>query len=104
MQIDGFPRSHENMEGWKLTLAKHRINFVLSFVCPESVLEGRLLERGKNSGRSDDNMDTIRKRFQTFKAESLPIIQYFEKNGSIVHTIESDKGVERVYEKVVALF
>ncbi|CAJ1953130.1 unnamed protein product [Cylindrotheca closterium] len=102
--VDGFPRSHGNMTAWAGTLAKHNIKFVLSFDCPESVLEGRLLERGKSSGRSDDNIDTIRKRFQTHKAESLPIIQYFENNGTTVHTIESDKGVEQVYEKVVALF
>ena len=92
------------MSGWRSTLAQHNINFVLSFDCPESVLEGRLLERGKSSGRSDDNIDTIRRRFQTHKAESLPIIQYFENNGTTVHKIESDKGVEQVYEKVAALF
>lgn len=103
-QIDGFPRSHENMSGWTATLAKHNINFVLSFDCPESVLEGRLLERGKSSGRSDDNIDTIRKRFQTYKAESVPILQYFLSNGTAVHKIESDKGVEQIFEKVVELF
>lgn len=102
--VDGFPRSQENMTAWETTMRKHEIKFVLSFECPESVLEGRLLERGKSSGRTDDNIDTIRKRFQTHKAESLPIIQYFEDNGTIVHKIESDKGVEQVYEKVVKLF
>ena len=104
VQIDGFPRSHENMTAWDATLSKHNINCVLCFDCPEYVLEGRLLERGKSSGRSDDNIDTIRKRFQTHKAESLPIIQYFENNGTSVHKIESDKGVEQVYDIVVALF
>lgn len=103
-QIDGFPRSHDNMSGWTATLAKHNVNFVLSFDCPESVLEGRLLERGKRSGRSDDNIDTIRKRFQTYKAESLPILQYFLSNGTAVHKIESDKAVEQIFENVVELF
>lgn len=102
--IDGFPRSHENMEAWDSTMSVHNVKFVLNFECPETVLEGRLLERGKDSGRSDDNIETIRKRFHTFKAESLPIIEYFEKNGSTVHTIESDRGVEQIYEKVASLF
>ena len=36
--------------------------FVLFFDCPEEVLEKRLLNR--NQGRSDDNIETIRKRFR----------------------------------------
>jgi UMP-CMP kinase len=102
--IDGFPRSHENMQAWEDTMKVHNVKFVLNFECPESVLEGRLLERGKSSGRSDDNIETIRKRFNTYKKESLPIIEYFEKNGTKVHTIESDTGVEQIYKKVVSLF
>jgi UMP-CMP kinase len=102
--IDGFPRSHENMKAWEDTMSVHNVKFVLSFECPESVLEGRLLERGKISGRSDDNIGTIRKRFHTFRAESVPIIEYFEKDGTTVHKIESDKGVEQIYEQVVSLF
>eukprot|EP00980_Cylindrotheca_fusiformis_P000195 scaffold36_cov127-Cylindrotheca_fusiformis.AAC.5 len=102
--IDGFPRSHENMKAWEDTMNVHNVMFVLDFECPETVLEGRLLERGKNSGRTDDNIETIRKRFNTFKAESVPIIKYFETNGTTVHKIESDKGVEQIFEKVASLF
>lgn len=36
--------------------------FVLFFNCPEEVMEKRLL--GRNEGRTDDNIDTIRKRFK----------------------------------------
>ena len=35
---------------------------VLFFDCPADVMEQRLMERGKTSGRSDDNAETIRKR------------------------------------------
>lgn len=42
--------------------------FVLFFDCPEDVLERRLL--GRNEGRSDDNIETIRKRF---KVGSAPV-------------------------------
>ena len=44
-----------------------RPKLVLFFDCPEDVMVERLLERGKTSGRSDDNEDTIRKRFNTFR-------------------------------------
>ena len=102
--IDGFPRSHENMQAWEDTMSRHNVKFVLNFECPEEVLVGRLLERGKNSGRADDNIETIRKRFNTFKLQSLPIIDYFKEKGVDVHQIESDKGVEQVYKQVVSLF
>ncbi len=36
--------------------------FVLFFDCPEEVMERRLL--GRNQGRTDDNIETIRKRFR----------------------------------------
>ena len=85
-------------------MSRHNVKFVLNFECPEEVLVGRLLERGKNSGRADDNIETIRKRFNTFKLQSLPIIDYFKEKGVDVHQIESDKGVEQVYKQVVSLF
>ena len=38
-------------------------------------MEERLLERGKTSGRSDDNIDTIKRRFRTFTSQSVPVIE-----------------------------
>lgn len=36
--IDGFPRSHENMQAWEDTMRAHTIKCVLDFECPEEVL------------------------------------------------------------------
>ena len=38
----------------------------------------RLLERGKTSGRVDDNEETIRKRFHTFQQATLPVIEHYQ--------------------------
>ena len=43
----------------------------------------RLLERGKTSGRVDDNEETIRKRLQTFQKSTLPVIQHYEAVGKV---------------------
>ena len=102
--IDGFPRSFENLEAWQETMSHHTLKFVLNFECPEEVLVGRLLERGQTSGRVDDNIEVIRKRFQTHQKECLPIVEYYEKHGTTIHKIESDRGVEQVYTQVSALF
>lgn len=46
--------------------------------CPKEEMEKRLLKRGETSGRSDDNMASILKRFDTFLSESLPVVKYYE--------------------------
>jgi UMP-CMP kinase len=102
--IDGFPRSHENMQAWVDTMKSHNVKFVLDFECPEEVLVGRLLERGKDSGRSDDNIEVIRKRFKTHQESAVPIIGYFETNGTKVYKIDSANGIEQIYVEVAALF
>lgn len=61
--IDGFPRNFDNLEGWHEVVGESAdVKGVLMYECPEEVMEARLMERGKTSGRSDDNIDVIRKR------------------------------------------
>ena len=52
---------------------------VLMFDCTEEVMVERLLERGKTSGRVDDNENTIRKRFHTFQEATLPVIEHYQQ-------------------------
>lgn len=100
--VDGFPRSIGNADAWKNTMSQHRVEFVLCFECPEEVLVGRLLERGKTSGRSDDTVDVIRKRFQTYREEEGPIVALYEKEGK-VRKMASDRSVEDIYSDVSIL-
>jgi adenylate kinase family enzyme len=54
--LDGFPRGQENMDVWEKVMAKWvNLRSVIFFDCAEEELRRRLLERGKTSGRSDDN-------------------------------------------------
>ena len=52
---------------------------MLVFECSAEVMVGRLVERGKTSGRVDDNEETIRKRLNTYKESELPVVKHFEK-------------------------
>jgi len=84
-----------------------KLEFVLFLECPEDIMTGRLLERGKTSRRNDDNLDTIRKRFVTFREESLPIITMYDgENGEsgIVKHIRADRSAEDIYQEVETLF
>ena len=102
--IDGFPRSEENCTVWDEKMADtSTVEFVLFLHCPEDVMTGRILERAKTSGRNDDNLETIRKRFKTFRDESMPIVDMYEKKG-LVRTVVADRSVEDVYAEVEGHF
>jgi len=96
--IDGYPRSEGNVNSWKGVVGeKAHVECVLFFECPEDILTSRLLERAKTSGRNDDSIDVIRKRFATYRAESMPVIEMY---GSKVCKIIADKSIEEVYKEV----
>lgn len=80
--IDGFPRKLD--QALKFEESVCAAEFVLFYDCPEAAMEARLLERGKTSGRADDNAESIRKRFRTFVETSMPVVEYFEKQGRVV--------------------
>ena len=50
---------------------------VLHFVVEEEALIERVLARSASSGRSDDNIDTLRNRLAQYKSEQLPIIERY---------------------------
>ena len=60
----------------------------------------RLINRGKTSGRSDDNAESIKKRFQTFIETSMPVVDYFEKEGKVVK-VKAVEGPDEIYQEVV---
>eukprot|EP00727_Mastigamoeba_balamuthi_P007492 m51a1_g3363 putative ump-cmp kinase (191) ;mRNA; r:443040-444026 len=102
--IDGFPRSAENNGAWEQQMnAVVDMRFVLFFDCPEETMLQRLLHRGETSGRTDDNIESIKKRFATFRNESIPVVEYYEKQGK-VRRIDASESPETVFEKVSKFF
>ena len=73
--------------------------FTLFLDCPESVMQERLLDRGKTSGRSDDNIESIKKRFRVFIDTSMPVVDAFEKQGK-VEKISATSSPEQVYQAI----
>lgn len=98
--IDGFPRNLENMETWESVVgsAANVVN-VFFFDTAEDVMEARLLERGKTSGRNDDNIEAIKKRFKTYQDETMPIIKKYEEKG-LVTRFDASPPKDEVWEKV----
>ncbi|PHH75199.1 hypothetical protein CDD82_4541 [Ophiocordyceps australis] len=80
--IDGFPRKMDQALRFENDVCPARL--VLFFDCPEHVMQARLLERGKTSGRADDNADSIAKRFRTFIDTSMPVVDYYTASDKVL--------------------
>ncbi|KAI9223357.1 adenylate kinase-domain-containing protein [Blastocladiella britannica] len=93
--IDGFPREITQAVEWERKMCTPSL--VLFYDCPLPLLESRLLKRGETSGRADDNLASIQKRFKTFHDTSMPVVDYYRALGKVA-TISSDASVESVLE------
>lgn len=102
--IDGFPRDMGNVTCWNDQMsALADVEFLLFLDCPHEVMSARLLERGKTSGRSDDNLASIEKRLVTYEESTRPIIESFTKEGK-TKKIDSTKSMDEVFNEVAKLF
>lgn len=85
--FDGFPRTVAQAEALdQLLSAKGApINKVLSLKVSEEELTKRILERGKTSGRTDDQDENIVKnRVVEYRNKTAPLAAYYEKQGKLV--------------------
>ena len=99
--LDGFPRSLNNMEGWNEVFGREaELPRMLYFECPYPVLEQRILGRAKYSGRSDDNVESMKSRFDTFKAQTLPTVEFFKSEGKCIE-VDTSQDRQTVYALVV---
>jgi UMP-CMP kinase len=87
--IDGFPRNYDNIKGW-VSCMTHQASVLgaLVYDCPMDELERRILSRAETSGRSDDNIISARKRFDTFRRETKPVVLALER----VQKLQADEN------------
>ncbi|XP_027205358.2 adenylate kinase isoenzyme 1-like isoform X1 [Dermatophagoides pteronyssinus] len=93
--IDGYPREINQAIEFEKQIAP--CSLVLYFHCSDTVMMERLINRGKTSGRVDDNVETIKKRLQIFHSNSDPILEYLKPK---LAKIDGDKSIESVLESV----
>lgn len=102
--IDGFPRNQDNQDGWVRVLGDTvDMPFVVFLDADEDTMIQRIIERSKTSGRNDDNIESLRKRFATFKNESIPIINFYDQQGK-VRKIDGLKPIDEVFADFERIF
>jgi adenylate kinase len=101
--FDGFPRTVAQAEALDklLDFKKAPINCVLSLVVPEQELIARLVNRGKDSGRSDDNEETAKKRFQEYLDKTQPVADYFNNQEKLTE-VEGIGDIDEICNEIDA--
>lgn len=96
--FDGFPRTIPQAEALKAMLAArgHNVAAMIELDVPEDELMNRLVKRGQESGRSDDNEETIKKRLDVYHNQTAPLIDWYKQEGLHKH-IDGLGELDRIF-------
>ena len=85
--FDGFPRTIAQAEALKKMLAERGqdVSVMLDLEVPEDELMVRLIKRGKDSGRADDNEETIKKRLHVYHSQTSALIDWYKNEKKYQH-------------------
>lgn len=101
--FDGFPRTVRQAEELEGILEKRgrRVDAVIGLEVGDDILIERLVNRGISSGRSDDNIDTIRERLNVYHDQTLPLRDFYVKTGKY-HAIDGSQTVDAITDAIAA--
>ncbi len=104
--FDGFPRTIAQAEALKKMLAERNteMGIMVELDVDADILMKRLLNRAIEQGRADDNEETIKKRFEVYRTQTAPLIEWFEKEG-IRHTFSAKQypGIDDMINAISAV-
>jgi UMP-CMP kinase len=95
--VDGFPREMQQALDFERDVVPAAA--VLFFDCPPDEMRRRLLSRGRTSGRSDDNEQSVAKRLRVFVDTSMPVVRHYDAQGKTLRVAASSPPDE-VYAEV----
>lgn len=99
--FDGFPRTIPQAEALKGLLQKRGtdLHAVVGLEVPEEELVNRMLNRGKETGRADDNLETIKKRLEVYHTQTSPLRDYYDKEGKYLR-INGSGVVDDIFNEI----
>ena len=99
--FDGFPRTIEQAKALKVMLANRgsKVHAVIGLEVEEDELIRRMLNRGKETGRADDNIDTIKNRLKVYHSQTQPLRDYYIAEGKY-HPINGNGEVDKIYDDI----
>lgn len=99
--FDGFPRTIPQAEALEGLLAKRgqKVDAVVGLEVADEELVERLILRGKMSGRSDDNIDTIKQRLEVYHSQTSPLKAFYLERG-LYHAIDGVGSIEDIFGRI----
>ena len=99
--FDGFPRTVKQAEILEELFNKYNLKLdgVVSLEVPEDILIERMLERGKTSGRADDNIESIHYRFVEYDSKTKPVLDFYQHKNCL-HHINGVGTIEGIFDDI----
>ncbi|MCM1449376.1 MAG: adenylate kinase [Clostridiales bacterium] len=99
--FDGFPRTVKQAEELEKLLEKRHgnVDAVIGLDVPEELLIERLLNRGKESGRADDNIDTIKERLEVYHNQTMPLRKFYEERGRYL-AVDGSRSIDDIHSTI----
>ncbi len=99
--FDGFPRTVAQAEGLDAMLEERGtgISLVLALEVTSEELVQRLVNRGKTSGRSDDNEEVIRKRIVEYENKTAPVADHYANMGKVEY-VKGEGSIDEIFDSL----
>ncbi len=99
--FDGFPRTIAQAEALDRVLRDRGrdINAVIGLEVDDEELVERMLQRGKQTGRADDNVDTIKNRLAVYHNQTSPLKDFYVADGRY-NRIDGGKTIDEIFEQI----
>lgn len=99
--FDGFPRTIPQAKALKKMLEKRgsKVHAVVGLEVDDKELIDRLLKRGQESGRSDDNIDTINERLKVYNNQTAPLRDYYTSEGKY-HGVKGSGAIDDIFNAI----
>ena len=101
--LDGYPRTLNQSKFLNnfLSDSSLEINFIFNIDIDFSLLKKRILNRAKEEGREDDNLNVIDTRYNAYINDTKPVTDYYLKNNSdIFHQIQGNDEIDEITYKI----
>ncbi|MBR1883237.1 MAG: adenylate kinase [Muribaculaceae bacterium] len=101
--FDGFPRTIAQAEALEAMLQERgtAVSAVVGLEVPEEELIERIILRGKQTGRSDDNMETVKNRLNVYHNQTSPLKEFYQKRG-LYKAIKGTGKIEEIFGDIAA--
>jgi len=102
--LDGFPRTVAQAEALETMMANlnKEIDLLIDLQVENHELIDRLLKRGETSGRSDDNMETIKKRLEVYQTKTAPVSDFY-KNKNKYASIHGMGTIDEIFGRIATV-